>query len=96
MPIVRFHQDKKLPISVEKGTNLMKAVMDAGAPVASSCHGEGVCAKCRMQIIDGMQNLSAPNETELYLKERNKLDATFRISCQVQVLGDVTIDASYW
>lgn len=96
MPVIRFRQNKRPEIIVDTGSNLMTAVMNSGAPVASSCHGEGVCAKCRLEIIDGMQNLSNSNETELYLKERNKLGSAVRISCQTLVLGDVTIDASYW
>ncbi|MNJ93320.1 2Fe-2S ferredoxin-5 [compost metagenome] len=74
----------------------MKALLDAGLPVASSCDGDGVCAKCKMIVLEGAENLSAPNETEDFLKETNNLDKNVRISCQTEILGDITIHATYW
>jgi 2Fe-2S ferredoxin len=96
MPVIRFENNKKPPIEVSVNSNLMQVLLEANVPVSSSCHGEGVCAKCRIQVIDGMQNLSTENETELFLKQNNGIADPFRISCQVQVLGDVTIDTGYW
>ncbi|UYL10233.1 (2Fe-2S)-binding protein [Bdellovibrio sp. SKB1291214] len=74
----------------------MEALLKGGLPVASSCSGDGVCAKCRIQIISGAENLSPENETEKFLSETKKVPAGSRISCQVEVLGDITVDASYW
>ncbi len=74
----------------------MQVLLEAGLPVASSCYGEGVCAKCRLIVVEGPQNLSPENETEVFLKESNKIPNEMRISCQVQVLGPITIDATYW
>lgn len=74
----------------------MQALLAAGIPVASSCAGKAVCAKCKLAILNGQDNLSEPNEDELFLKEQVSLSASERISCQVRVFGDVTIDASYW
>lgn len=74
----------------------MSALLNAGMPVASSCFGDGVCGKCRLQIIKGQENLSAINETEQFLRERYQLAANERISCQTYVNGDITVDATYW
>jgi 2Fe-2S ferredoxin len=95
MAMIRFLKNQKA-VSVERGTNLMAALIDAGIPVASSCNGEGVCAKCRLRVIEGAANLSQQNETERDLREMDGLERNERISCQVEVLGDVTIDARYW
>jgi ferredoxin len=43
-----------------------------------------------------MENLSEPNATELFLKEKNDLGKEIRISCQTLLYGDVLIDAGYW
>lgn len=96
MPEIRFAKPGRNPIQVSFGDNLMKALLAASVPVASSCHGDGVCAKCRIQIVDGMSSLSSPNETEVFLKEKFSMPTQMRISCQTQVQGDITIDASYW
>ncbi|MDG0817154.1 (2Fe-2S)-binding protein [Bdellovibrio sp. PAP01] len=74
----------------------MQALLDAGLPVASSCSGDGVCAKCKIQVIEGMRNISPENATESFLRESKGLPGDQRISCQVQVLGDITIDTTYW
>ena len=95
MPLIKFV--KKWPeLNVEQGANLMKSLLLAGMPVASSCHGDGVCSKCRIQILSGMENLSPINVTEEVLRDRLKVPKDVRISCQTQVLGDITVDTSYW
>jgi 2Fe-2S ferredoxin len=95
MPKIKLKKSGKV-IVIEKGANLMKSLTENQIPVASSCSGEGVCAKCRMQIIEGMENLTLPNETELFLREKFSLTKDLRISCQTQVLGDITVDTTYW
>ena len=95
MPRITFQKDRP-SIEVETGANLMKSLLDAGLPVASSCDGDGVCAKCRIQIIEGRENLSNESDLELFLKEKNKIARDFRVSCQTFIHGDIKIHASYW
>ena len=96
MATISFTKKNRAALFVPVGANLMQALLDAEIPVASSCHGDGVCAKCRLTITNGVQNLSAANETEKFLIEKEGLKANQRISCQVSVLGDIEVDASYW
>ena len=95
MPTIRFRKPRE-PFDVEAGANLMKALLASGLPVASSCRGDGVCAKCRIEVVDGRQNLSKENDTEAFLRDRHGIPKSERVSCQVTVEGDITIDASYW
>lgn len=74
----------------------MHALQDAEIPVASSCGGEGICAKCRLKIVAGAENLSTESTAEKDLREHHGIPAGERISCQTLVLGDVTVDATYW
>jgi 2Fe-2S ferredoxin len=96
MPVISFTKKHRASIEVASGTILMKALLANEVPVASSCNGDGVCAKCRLMITQGMANLSPANETEKFLKEKFQLKPNQRISCQTLVLGDVEVDASYW
>lgn len=96
MPWIRFFENKFSAFEVPSGTTLMNALLDQDVPVASSCHGDGICSKCRLRIVQGAQSLSAPNPVELELRQRNGIAADFRVSCQTQVLGDIEIDATYW
>ncbi|MGE4130320.1 MAG: 2Fe-2S iron-sulfur cluster-binding protein [Bdellovibrionales bacterium] len=84
------------PIEVASGANLMETLLAAELPVASSCHGDGICGKCRVQVLAGQEHLSPPTELEKILRDRLKVPRDYRISCQTCVLGDVRIDTSYW
>lgn len=95
MPLISFK--KNIPsIEVATDTILMTALLDAGLPVASSCDGDGVCAKCKIIIVAGKESLSAENDTEKFLREKNDIPSDVRISCQTKILGDLTVDATYW
>ncbi len=83
-------------IDVPPGANLMSSIIKAGRPIGNSCSAIGICAKCGITVIAGMENLSKPNPIERKLLEREKLPADSRISCQVKVLGPVTVTTSYW
>lgn len=92
---LKFAKTQKT-LEVPSHSNLMKCLLDHNVPVASSCGGDGVCGKCQIQILEGMQNLSLENETELFLKERYKSSSPTRFACQCVILGDLVIDAKYW
>ena len=83
-------------IHVSEGTNLRLELIANGIPVASSCAGDGVCAKCGIIIISGNENLSPVKEEEIHLKIKNQLNSQYRISCLVSIHGDITIDTPYW
>jgi 2Fe-2S ferredoxin len=96
MPTIRFARNNIPPLQVETGALLMDVLLEAGLPVASSCLGDGVCGKCRIQILEGYENLSAINSVEEIVRTRLKIPKGTRISCQTTVHGDILIDTSYW
>lgn len=95
MPRVVISKTHKL-FHVPEGANLMSALLKAGMPVASSCHGDGVCAKCLIMIVSGQDQLSSPNACELNLRSQNQIGEGHRVSCQTEVNGDIEVDTSYW
>lgn len=95
MPIIRFVKNYP-PLEVATGANLMEQLLLASIPVASSCHGDGVCAKCRIQVVQGAENLSKINAVEELVRDRFKIAREFRLSCQTAILGDMLIDTAYW
>ena len=96
MPKIRFSADKYPEFEVTEGALLMKILLDNNIPVASSCHGDGICGKCKVKVISGEENLSAVQELEKTLCERLKIQTPNRISCQTLVMGDIEIDTTYW
>jgi 2Fe-2S ferredoxin len=81
---------------VQEGTNLLRAALDAGMPLASSCDGTGVCRACRVRVVAGDENLSPRSSAELLAGEEGALEPNERYACQAWVLGPVTITTSYW
>lgn len=53
-----------------------------GIQVPTSCNKNGKCKECIIEVVEGMQLLSAPTEFEDHLKGR------FRLSCQCMVNAD--------
>ncbi|MFN7729223.1 MAG: 2Fe-2S iron-sulfur cluster-binding protein [Bdellovibrio sp.] len=97
MPKISFAKNNRAPTQAQEGANLMQVLLGAEVPVASSCHGDGVCGKCRLEIVQGAESLSARNEAEEFLAERFGLKKNQRVSCQVVVgTQDLIIDATYW
>ena len=95
MPTIHF--TKEIPsIEVPQGALLMETLLAAGLPVASSCQGDAVCGKCRVEIVEGWNNLSPIETAELVVSRRQNVKKPYRVSCQARVLGDITIDTGYW
>lgn len=96
MPRINFLRLSRPSLEVEIGANLMKSLLAAGLPVASSCNGDGICGKCKIEVRAPALHTNSPNEVELILRDKFNLRAPTRISCQVAVLGDISVDAAYW
>lgn len=95
MPKIKIAKSQRI-LEADTGQALMQALLKHDVPVASSCGGEGVCGKCRLQVVDGGKNLSAPTLLERDLQQKYNLEADERISCQALICGDVEVDATYW
>jgi ferredoxin, 2Fe-2S len=91
MPSIKIPQKNKI-ISVESGKNLMDALLEAELPVASSCHGQGVCSKCFAAV----SPIAAHTELELKTLEKNKLNLSKRLCCQIFVTEDLIVETAYW
>lgn len=92
---IKFSKSRK-SIFCHEHENLMKVLLENSVPVASSCHGEGVCGKCKIRIVNGAENLSKSTGLEEFLVEKYNLEKNFRISCQTLIQGNIEIDTSYW
>ncbi|HME87375.1 MAG TPA: 2Fe-2S iron-sulfur cluster-binding protein, partial [Candidatus Nanoarchaeia archaeon] len=74
-------------IEVPDGSRLRDVVDELGVPF--SCRS-GICGTCRIQVLEGEENLSPLNEQEEYY---GGLDRKNRLSCQASIVsGTVKID----
>jgi 2Fe-2S ferredoxin len=65
-----------------------------GAPLGNSCGGVGVCARCRVRVVEGAENLSAPTSVEMRFSKG--FAEGERMACQAVVQGEVTVTTTYW
>ncbi len=95
MPKVKFVPLSK-EVEIKKGETLFKAARVNGVPIGSSCRGDCVCGWCKVEIVDGMMNLSQPSECEKKLMARGNFGQNERVACTTRVFGDVSITTGYW
>ncbi len=69
----------------EKGISIRDAALELGILIESDCAGIGTCAKCKVNVKDGV---SSPSQVEKNLLARHELDKGVRLSCQAQIAGN--------
>jgi uncharacterized 2Fe-2S/4Fe-4S cluster protein (DUF4445 family) len=82
---VRFQPEGKT-VEVRRGTSLLDAARSAGVFVASICGGDGICGRCRVQILSGTVD-AEPTA----LLTREEIRAGFVLACQTRVTEDVDV-----
>jgi 2Fe-2S ferredoxin len=75
---------------------LLDVARRAGAPLGNSCGGVGVCARCRVQVLAGSENLTPATAIELRFGSARGFASDERMACQAVVLGDCTVTTTYW
>ena len=104
MPKVVFVNEKQ-EIDVPAGSNLREAARQAGISLYKgldrylNCRGLGLCGTCRVLVKKGMENLSPRtlmerinfNTHPLTMFARIGHEDEMRLSCQVKVNGDCTV-----
>ena len=81
---------------VKPNETILDAARRAGAPVGNSCGAVGICARCRVRIVAGGENLSPPTTIELRVGGGRGFAADERMACQAVVNGDCSVTTSYW
>ena len=81
-------QPAGITTEVAAGTNLLQAIIAAGAQLVSKCGGEAKCGACHLFVTEGRKGLS-----KLTPAENAKLDTLVgvgsksRLACQATLLG---------
>lgn len=83
-------------IEVPAGTSLFDATRLAKIPLASSCDGDAICGKCRVELVTESAPLSPISPAEDKLLQKIRDEGHYRIACEARILGDVSITTGYW
>jgi 2Fe-2S ferredoxin len=73
---------------------LLDVARRVGAPLGNSCGGVGVCARCKVRVVEGAENLSAP--TSIEVRFARGFAEGERMACQAVVMGDCSVTTTYW
>lgn len=76
----------------KRDETILDAARRAGAPLANSCGGVGVCVRCRVAVVGGAENLSPKTAIE----EQTNLASNERLACQAVVTGACSVTTTYW
>jgi len=66
----------------EPGRSLFECAEQIGVPVPTSCHKNGKCKECIVEVTGGMNFLSPSTAAEQHLKDN------FRLSCQARITSE--------
>lgn len=87
MPTIRLRDEDQL-ITVPEGTNLWRALIEAGVAVAAPCGGRGTCGQCRVHISEGSVQTAADRPQHL---SQAAHVAGWRLACTATVCEDVVV-----
>ncbi len=83
-------------LRVVHDTNLLDAVLQAGLGLGQSCDGIALCGFCRVQVLEGLENLSPMGDEERKILAAQHAGDNERLACCSRVSGPVTITTDYW
>src|SRR3954470_12058821 len=89
MPNVTVEGEKTFP--VDPGTKLVLAIEDAGIDIMHRCGGNARCTTCRVQVVSGEPGPMGDLERERLAREAS-LGPDIRLSCQIRVHSDLTVN----
>lgn len=85
---IEINEDKEKSVTVRPGSTLLGALSGNGIFLPSACGGQGTCAQCKCQVIDGAGEI-LPTETGSI--NRKEAADNWRLACQVKIKQDLKI-----
>ena len=75
---------------------VLDAARRAAVPLGNSCGGVGICARCRVRVVEGAEALAPMTSIETRVTQQRGFDADERLACQAVVKGDCSVTTGYW
>ncbi|MCB1174342.1 MAG: YceI family protein [Leptospiraceae bacterium] len=71
--------------------SLLELALENGIPHIHECYGSARCSTCRVRVLEGAANLSAPSEAEKRIAALKGWPENIRLACQARPSGDVVV-----
>ncbi|MGI5868183.1 MAG: NADH:ubiquinone reductase (Na(+)-transporting) subunit F [Kiritimatiellia bacterium] len=75
---------------VPVGDTLFQTLREAHIFIPTVCGGKGFCGECKLKVLDGAS--APPTDKERRKLSAEEIDVGWRLSCQIPVQGDMTIE----
>jgi len=86
MPRVIFVDEGKTA-EFPSSKTLLSCAIEMGIRISHVCGGDGACGTCRVEVVEGENNLTPPTPDETY----KEIEPPYRLSCQAKLTGDVIV-----
>ena len=83
-----------LHAAAKEDESILDVARRAGVPLGNSCGGVGICARCKVHVLGGGENLSPPTSVELRFSKG--FAEGERMACQAVVKGPCEVTTTYW
>jgi adenylate cyclase len=93
MPNITYYCDteKKLVVDYQTGDTILEVSLKNNIPHYHACYGNARCTTCRIQVLQGKQNLTPRTPAEQKVAQEKNWPEEIRLACQTEILGEVTI-----
>lgn len=71
--------------------NLLDIIHENYIDWMHACGGKGRCTTCKVQVLEGLDNISEESPAELKYRQMKRLGVNERLSCQCQITGDILV-----
>lgn len=75
---------------------LLDVARRASVPLGNSCGAVGICARCKVRVVTGAENLSPPTSVEVRFGTARGFAEDERMACQAVVRGACEVTTTYW
>lgn len=68
-------------------SSLLEIAAAAEIPTISACGGHGLCSTCRVEVIDGLDQLAPRSEAEALMAAKRHWPENVRLACTTRIVG---------
>lgn len=76
-------------LNAKEGKTILEVLEKENIEIKAPCK-KGKCGKCLVKVIDG--EISKPTKAEEKLIDKDKLAKGYRLACESEIKGDITIE----
>lgn len=84
--VVFLPEGKRGEVAV--GENILRIANKLGVDINSLCGGFGTCGKCRIIVVQGIESLNDPTNSEKHFLSELELNKGYRLACEAVIEGD--------